>query len=330
MRIRNWLVPIMVVCMAGSVVTTARSQARSWTYSGESEFGDKITLVITQRSTGYEVTGTLTLWGPGSNKAIADCPVKGTYFPGPPPPAHFKATALCGPKAQWPVDGVVVPGKNEFKITSPVLGIAHAAGPIVAIPAKPVAQQPPQSVTRKPTTPQPAPCVRSERTRVDTFEMPANGRWSARAIRGATQPVLGVPLSAEQPLAPVLSHIVDSACWDGTYSDGPHVYKINGSGSTVTGTGTWTGGPKQGGTTNFGACTATGDTARCPAAIGEYHDPDKSITWSGQCTLKLSGTTLTTSCTLAQANAAWNVSPYPSSVHAGATFTDANKLVGSH
>jgi hypothetical protein len=126
-----------------------------------------------------------------------------------------------------------------------------------------------------------------------------------------------------------------SANWNGTFTDGPHVYTIGGSGSSVSGSGRWTSPgedfAKHGATVSFGSCTVNGNTAECPNATGEYHDPDKAITTSQRCTLTVSGDVLATSCTIGAANASWRagVAPYASAVHAGATFGDTNRRVGA-
>jgi hypothetical protein len=130
--------------------------------------------------------------------------------------------------------------------------------------------------------------------------------------------------------------------WPGTYSDGAHVYTIHASGSSLTGHMKWTaplsdppGGDfaKHGSTENFGSCTANGHSATCPYVTGEYHDPDKRITYTAQVTLTLSedGKTLTTSRTLTSTKESWTpgVAPYASVVHVGATFTDTDKRIGS-
>jgi hypothetical protein len=123
------------------------------------------------------------------------------------------------------------------------------------------------------------------------------------------------------------------AAWSGTYSDGPHVYTISGSGGAVTGSGKWTSPgedfARHGGTVSFGSCTANGNTAQCPNATAQYHDPDKTIATVQRCTLTLSGNSLSTSCTLTSANASWRVAPYPSAIHAGASFSDTNKRIGT-
>jgi hypothetical protein len=125
--------------------------------------------------------------------------------------------------------------------------------------------------------------------------------------------------------------------WNGTYSDGPHVYTLRASGSSVTGEGKWTlpghTFAESGSTENFGSCTANGNTTTCPDATGEYHDADKSITYTAQVTLTLSddGNTLTTSRTLTSTTVTWKpgVAPYESAVHVGATFTDTDTRIGS-
>lgn len=93
----------------------AIAQTKSWTYQANNgaERGDlrqEITIIITQKRNGYEVTGE---YKNGWNEV---CPIRGQYFPN---TKHFRGRAICGgDDVQQTIEGIRVEA-DQLQINEP-------------------------------------------------------------------------------------------------------------------------------------------------------------------------------------------------------------------
>lgn len=107
----------------------------------------------------------------------------------------------------------------------------------------------------------------------------------------------------------------------GTYAraDGTSTVTISGSGSSLTATEEWAAGGRNG-TNNWSNCQVTGNTIKCKWTGVYRGDPDKTADRKGTVTGTLNGDKLTGTFYEDEPTFHWNVAPYPSAIHKGATF----------
>ncbi|MFL6208463.1 MAG: hypothetical protein ACJ74W_06405 [Pyrinomonadaceae bacterium] len=122
-------------------------------------------------------------------------------------------------------------------------------------------------------------------------------------------------VAATQPARPCEVNLA------GTYTNsaGTSTITISGNGSALTATEEWAAGGRSG-TNNWSNCQVTKSTSQCDWT-GDYRgDPDKTADRSGTVTATLNGATLTGTYYEAEPKFHWNVAPYSSAIHKGATF----------
>ncbi len=109
---------------------------------------------------------------------------------------------------------------------------------------------------------------------------------------------------------------------NGSFVGPEHTANLSGSGTSLNGTFNYVGPAGHGGTQTLAGCKVSGSIAHC-MGTGEYHDPDKSISYGGPVTVTLSGDSVTIVEKVTSATAAWKsgVEPYASAVSVGAVFT---------
>ena len=83
-----------------------------WTYKADNGLNEVVTIIITQRPNGYEVTGEI--------RGLAHlCDIRGQYFP-----ASQRLRASCddGYSTDVPIDGFKIQGRDALQITAPFGG----------------------------------------------------------------------------------------------------------------------------------------------------------------------------------------------------------------
>lgn len=89
---KNTWMGVLLVCMLCSIGMPAAAQtAKRWTYEGRTDdrLTRVVTIIITEKPNGYEVSGDIKLVGSGLNDVL--CQISGTYYP-----AKSLVKADCG------------------------------------------------------------------------------------------------------------------------------------------------------------------------------------------------------------------------------------------